>query len=359
MLSLRRPSPSSLTRAWLSAGCVAACGLLFGVAWGEVVVKPGSGDTLRLPTSKLDYSTPLSEKFKARVAWNDGFFFLVLLCIYPTIRHILCKDVFEPLGQYFLGIKKKDDNVKAEHGAADRKMVKWNDESWKFSYYLFTSCYALLVVYKEPWFTDTTHFWIGAPTQALSPQLKYLYFVETAYYAYSAFAVAFVEDKKKDYWVMITHHVVTFGLLSYSYLEGLFRIGSMVILLHDTCDVFLGAAKLANLAKWETLVQGLFGVFLASWILLRLIYFPFWILWSTSIQSVEMLHLTKPYPRQYYEFNVMLSVLMVLNLYWFYLIMRMVQRQLLAAGKINKDIRLLNGCTAAVHIVSYAVVCLV
>ena len=43
----------------------------------------------------------------------------------------------------------------------------------------------------------------------------------------------------QDFWQMVIHHIVTTILLVLSYNTGFFRIGCVIILLHDVSDVFL------------------------------------------------------------------------------------------------------------------------
>lgn len=43
----------------------------------------------------------------------------------------------------------------------------------------------------------------------------------------------------QDFWQMVVHHIVTVLLLIFSYYSGFFRIGSIIVLLHDLADIFL------------------------------------------------------------------------------------------------------------------------
>lgn len=49
----------------------------------------------------------------------------------------------------------------------------------------------------------------------------------------------FVFFNVQDFWQMVIHHIVTTILLVLSYNTGFFRIGCVIILLHDVSDVFL------------------------------------------------------------------------------------------------------------------------
>jgi hypothetical protein len=53
----------------------------------------------------------------------------------------------------------------------------------------------------------------------------------------------FIEVRRKDWAESFTHHVVTLGLLYYSWYVNFTRPGMMVMLLHDVSDIFLEAAK--------------------------------------------------------------------------------------------------------------------
>lgn len=70
------------------------------------------------------------------------------------------------------------------------------------------------------------------------------------------------------------------------------RVGSVVLALHDATDVFMELGKMSKYSGAETLASCSFVIFVILWIILRLIYYPFWILWST--RSVLILWLLLP-----------------------------------------------------------------
>lgn len=61
------------------------------------------------------------------------------------------------------------------------------------------------------------------------------------------------------------------------------RAGSVILALHDASDVFLEVGKMSKYSGAEALASFSFVLFVLSWVILRLIYYPFWILWSTRL----------------------------------------------------------------------------
>ncbi|CAB4320802.1 unnamed protein product [Prunus armeniaca] len=150
----------------------------------------------------------------------------------------------------------------------------------------------------------------------------------------------YMGDSKEGFSVMMGHHVITVLLIGFSYITSFFRIGSIILALHDASDVFMEAAKVFKYSEKELAASVLFGFFALSWLILRLIFFPFWVIRSSSYDLLDCLDLSKPAPRAlYYVFNTMLLMLFVFHLYWWVMICAMIRRQLKNRGKVGEDIR--------------------
>jgi hypothetical protein len=78
-------------------------------------------------------------------------------------------------------------------------------------------------------------------------------------------------NKKTDY------EEVTYVRCIYSF----FRIGSIILALHDASDVFLEAAKVFKYSGREFCASVFFAFFAISWLVLRLIFYPFWVIRAT------------------------------------------------------------------------------
>ncbi|ONM54660.1 LAG1 longevity assurance homolog 3 [Zea mays] len=99
---------------------------------------------------------------------------------------------------------------------------------------------------------------------------------------------------------------------------------------------------MAKYSSCEWLAVVAFLLFVASWILLRLVIFPFWILRSTSYEVLLTLDKEKHQfygPIYYYVFNCLLFSLLVLHIYWWVLIWRMLVKQIQSKGHVGDDVR--------------------
>ncbi|XP_038996344.1 LAG1 longevity assurance homolog 2-like [Hibiscus syriacus] len=183
--------------------------------------------------------------------------------------------------------------------------------------------------------------------------LSLFYMCQCGFYIYIIVALLTWETRRKDFAVMMSHHVITTILISYSYVTSFFRIGSIVLSLHDASDVFLEAAKILKYTGKELGASVCFGLFSNSWLVLRLIIFPFWVIKSSSYDVMEFLRPSASYPKfLYYFLNTMLLMLLVFHVYWWVLICTMIMRQWQNRGKVGEDIRSSDGFIASMRLSS-------
>lgn len=62
--------------------------------------------------------------------------------------------------------------------------------------------------------------------------------ISLAFYWSLAFS-QFFDVKRKDFWQMFLHHVATIMLLSFSWVCNLHRVGTLVLVIHDSADSLL------------------------------------------------------------------------------------------------------------------------
>ncbi|XP_022939943.1 LAG1 longevity assurance homolog 3-like [Cucurbita moschata] len=294
----------------------------------------------------IDSFSSIDWEHESFPSYQDFSFLPLFALLFPTVRFFLDRFVFEKVGRRLIfgkGYQLKDVNTDEKR----KKIRKFKESAWKCVYFLSAELLALSVTYNEPWFTSTKHFWVGPgnqvwPDQRAKLKLKGLYMYAAGFYTYSIFALNFWETRRSDFGVSMSHHVATLILIVLSYIFRFARVGSVVLTLHDANDVFLEIGKMSKYSGAETLASIAFILFVLSWLLLRLIYYPFWILWSTSYEVLLVLNKDEhpiDGPIYYYVFNTLLFCLLVLHIYWWVLIYRMLVKQIQSRGQISEDVR--------------------
>lgn len=197
------------------------------------------------------------------------------------------------------------------------------EASWRCAFYFSAFFGGVIALHDKPWVYNLREVWAGFPKQSLLPSQYWYYFSEMGFYLSLIFSLTF-DVKRKDFNEQVIHHIATLTLLSFSWISNYIRIGTLVMVVHDSADILLEGAKVLNYAGWNKMANSVFVVFTAFFMLTRLVIFPFWLIHCTWVYPLEL------YPPffGYYFFNVMLVVLQALHLYWAVLISRMLYKSL-------------------------------
>ncbi|CAL0313038.1 unnamed protein product [Lupinus luteus] len=279
-------------------------------------------------------------------SYNDFSLLPFFALFFPSARFFLDTFLFQKVARRLI-FGKGNETADFQTDEKRKKIKKFKESAWKCVYFLSAEILALYVTYDEPWFSNTRNFWVGPgnqvwPDQKIKLKLKAVYMYAAGFYSYSIFALMFWETRRSDFGVSMGHHVATVILIVLSYIFRFARVGSVVLAIHDASDVFLEIGKMSKYSGAETMASFAFILFVLSWIILRLIYFPFWILWSTSYEVLLTLDKEKHQkegPIYYYVFNSLLYCLLVLHIYWWVLIFRMLVKQIQGRGKLSEDVR--------------------
>ncbi|KAI4990855.1 hypothetical protein ZWY2020_039226 [Hordeum vulgare] len=259
---------------------------------------------------------PVDWEAESYPEYGDYAVLPLLVAFFPALRLLLNQFIFEVLARRLIFGKGH-----AKLGETDERRKKIN----KFK----ESHGNLFIIFLQNCF----HYLL---------KLKAVYMYAAGFYVYSIFDLLFWETRRKDFGVMMSHHVATVVLIVVSYICRLSRPGSVILPLHDASDIFLEIGKMAKYSSCEWLAVVAFLLFVASWILLRLIVFPFWILRSTSYEIAMIVDKEnkKIYRTSYYYlFNTLLFSLLVFHIYWWVLIYRMLVKQIQSRGHVGEDVR--------------------
>ncbi|XP_029905794.1 ceramide synthase 2-like [Myripristis murdjan] len=210
---------------------------------------------------------------------------------------------------------------------------KFCEASWRFLFYLIAFTGGLGCLFHTPWLWDHRECWRGYPKQPVAQEHYWYYILELGFY-WSLLLCVSVDVKRKDFKEQIIHHIATIFLIGFSYCANYVRVGTLVMLVHDSSDFLLESAKMFNYAGWRKTCDTLFVIFSLVFLVTRLVVFPGRVIHTTLVVSMDFF---QPF-FGYYFFNALLLVLQALHIFWAYLILRMVYK-FVFLGKVERDER--------------------
>jgi hypothetical protein len=230
----------------------------------------------------------------------------------------LRKAVVEPLAAKLLGAK-----------STKSKVQKFAQSCMEMVFYGAFTVFGALVVPGQTWFWPSKLWWSDYKSGKMlfvTDALKAYYLLYAARYA-QGIVSCLIEHKRKDFWEMQMHHIVTVSLIGISYAFGWNRVGAVVMALLDPADVPLHVAKQfkyvgdARGGKTQKIMQTgadiFFVVFMLLFAVMRLGLYPY-VVWSSTFEGPR--HFT--YGAGAYACVALLFVLLGLQVYWFALILK-------------------------------------
>lgn len=91
--------------------------------------------------------------------------------------------------------------------------------------------------HSEFWFS-LTGMWKGWPFRETTGLHKWYYLIQWAFYMQQIMVVN-IEEKRKDYAQMFTHHIFTSSLIFLSYGYYHMRVGTVILCIMDLIDIVL------------------------------------------------------------------------------------------------------------------------
>jgi len=219
-------------------------------------------------------------------------------------------------------------------GVTKRKAHKFSESAWKSVYYTVSLAFGLWLVHNGDYWPNTMNCWTNYPNFATGYD-RYYYLFELGFYVHSLIVHFLFEIRRSDYYILFLHHVVTIGLVWFSYVVGYWKIGILVLVLHDCADVPLETAKAFNELGYEKTATTGFVILIITWLATRLSTYPYKLLYSSWYES----HLEIPPDVMPFHdsLNYALFILQIMHVYWFFLIVRTAIRTL--TGNHLHDVR--------------------
>jgi len=87
-------------------------------------------------------------------------------------------------------------------------------------------------------FFNLRDLWRDSPHSPVAGPVKFYYLTQIAFYLHQVLILN-AEARRKDHIQMMAHHVITIFLMLASYFGNFIRVGSVILLITDWCDILL------------------------------------------------------------------------------------------------------------------------
>ncbi|KAI0347087.1 longevity assurance proteins LAG1/LAC1 [Trametopsis cervina] len=228
--------------------------------------------------------------------------------------------------------------TKQETKKLRRSVIRFAEQGWSAVYYTLQWSYGLYVHRNLPTkVLNPVDVWINYPHLPLAGPLKFYYLTQNAFYIHQILILN-AEARRKDHWQMMTHHVITVVLMLGSYFYNYTRVGCLVMMLMDLCDIFLPIAKMLRYLNLSTICDVVFVCFMLSWFITRHVLCLFTIKSAYSDAPRIIPRIWDPSRGHfmtkgvYIGFNAMLISLQLIQLMWFAIICRVAYRVVTGEG---------------------------
>ncbi|KAI9096938.1 TLC domain-containing protein [Phlyctochytrium arcticum] len=216
--------------------------------------------------------------------------------------------------------------------------VKFHLSAYKLVTYGASTITGLYMLYHEDWMLHPDQYWLRiAQPGMMSDLVKFYYKLGFSSYLYASIHI-FFEPRQKDFPIMVTHHIVTLALIFLSYFWPMYRVGCVILFLHDCSDPIMELAKMALYSGKSKAADGLFALFAAVFIYTRNWLFPVYIIRScydfTFGDPLNPPHLFNPARLSVY----FLCILEAFHIYWASLIVKMAKKAIMDKG-VSDDMR--------------------
>ncbi|KAJ1957439.1 Sphingosine N-acyltransferase lag1 [Dipsacomyces acuminosporus] len=228
-----------------------------------------------------------------------------------------------------------------------RKQRRFSEMGWSLVYIITTWCIGFKVWQQSPYYMNTRNLYTNYPDEhLLMPYgLKRFYLVQTAFWLSNIYTIH-IEERRKDHYEMLTHHVATIALVLLSYTFHFTRFGHVFMLVMDFPDIFLSSAKLFRYLNQEVLPNILFGLFTITWVITKhyLCLKMMVSIWTQGPSAIPVERRFPHYPNSYASYPIVfllwgfLCILQAVLVYWFYLILSVLYK-ILVKGQSADDNR--------------------
>ena len=160
---------------------------------------------------------------------GDWPFVMTWILFFTLLRAILMRFVFQPFYHHF-----------APHPTR-RTALRFAEQAWYVLAYSVSFTGGLWIVLNSPYWGDMSEMWAEYPQIENSGIFKGYYLAQMAFWLQQVFVLN-IEARRKDFWQMLTHHLVTCTLIFMSYTYNVTRVGNAILCVMDFSDILLSVS---------------------------------------------------------------------------------------------------------------------
>ncbi|OMJ24114.1 Sphingosine N-acyltransferase lag1 [Smittium culicis] len=199
--------------------------------------------------------------------------------------------------------------------------VRFCEQGWQLIYGATSFACGVYILKENPEFAGFKEFWSTYPLIEIPISVKLFYIVQISSWFSQVFTL-FVEKKRKDFYIMLSHHIVSISLLALAYCSNITFFGIAVHANMDAVDIFLPLSKMFKYMNFNFGVNTSFIAMFITWIYTRH-YMLVKLIYSAFVEGPKQTEITwNPATGQYYNTTVryatfiLLSSLEILCILW-------------------------------------------
>ncbi|AMD20517.1 HDL227Cp [Eremothecium sinecaudum] len=253
---------------------------------------------------------------------DDAYIVITFVVILSLVRSFVLEFILKPVAYYRFNIR------------STKALQKYGEQAWAMIYYTASWTFGFYLYCKSPYFLDCDALFIGWPHDQMTGAFKLYNLIQMSSWI-QQIVVLTIEERRKDYFQMLAHHLITIALTTGSYYYYFTRIGHVILILMDFVDILLACAKVQKYCGFTVACDYTFMIFLVFWFALRHVIYNY-LLYHTWFKSRTLMPEGECGAQLFQKrcwthgimngFSALLAGLQVLTIIWFVLIIKVLMK---------------------------------
>ncbi|XP_018025084.1 ceramide synthase 5-like [Hyalella azteca] len=152
-------------------------------------------------------------------------------------------------------------------------LEKFCDMGWQGFFYSCFFITGIFIVLPQDYVWDPSLVLSDMPYQRTPAIIWWYCAFDCGFYVTQMYTLLTL-DRRHDFYVMLSHHVVVFSINSICLSVNAIKILSLSVLIHEVADIPLSLAKMCDYSSGKKYVTALMAIFTVVWIITRLGLYP-------------------------------------------------------------------------------------